>query len=389
MARNILIIGNGFDLYHKLPTRYNDFMFFASEWDSFYSEYEKNRGKTGEQKQISVPLTERGELTHEALAEFGRHPYLMNETHIETLRQNLQTNCWIRYFLELQREGMKWVDFEAEIQNALYDTEEYSMESIPKNVGKKGKEGLHERLKRIPDVFGSAARNNYLNFGDVDVLDHYADKSELQKNKHLLIEFMVGELDRLITCLQFYLDDFVSNIKCDCYSEQIKAIGEVDVLNFNYTTTFRSIYRGETLHQHHAVHGGIANGDMVLGISDDAFPGSYDYIRFQKYFQRIQKRTGSFYRDWINQELEQDGTCSQKEVWIMGHSLGLADFGVLRDFFENDCFAKVTIFFHSQSAYEELVINLVKALGKEEVIEKIGTEKIVFQKLKAPIPAND
>lgn len=385
MARNILIIGNGFDLYHRLPTRYNDFMFFASEWETFYSEYQRNNGKTGDIEQIPVPLTDRGELTQEALAEFGQHPYLMDDTHVDFLRQTIPTNCWIQYFTDLQREGMLWVDFEAEIQNALYDTEEYYMEALPKNVGKRGKEGLHERLQRIPDIFGSAARNNYLNFGDVDVMEHYADKSELQKNKQLLIEFMVGELDKLITCLQYYLSDFVANIKCDCYSEQIKELGEVDVLNFNYTTTYKTIYGGENLHQHHAVHGGITNGDIVLGISDDAFPGNYDYIRFQKYFQRIQKRTGSFYREWITYEHEQDGTSSLKNIWIMGHSLGLADFGVLRSFFEADCFEKVTIFFHSQEAYENLVINLVKALGKEEAIDKIGTGKVEFQKLNGPV----
>lgn len=385
MARNILIIGNGFDLYHKLPTRYNDFMFFASEWETFYIEYEKNQGKAGPLEQISVPLTERGKLTQEALTEFGRHPYLMKASHIEFLRQNIQTNCWIQYFAKLQREGLLWVDFEAEIQNALYNTEEYSMEAIPKNVGQRGKEGLHERLQRIPEIFGSTARNGYLNFGDVDIPEHYADKSELQKNKQLLIEFMVGELDDLITCLQYYLTDFVANIKCDSYSEQIKELGEVDVLNFNYTTTFKSVYGGYNLHKHHAVHGGIANGDIVLGISDEAFPDNYDYIRFQKYFQRIQKRTGSYYREWVNYGQEQNDTSSQKDVWIMGHSLGLADFGVLRDFFEADCFARLTIFFHSQEAYENLVINLVKALGKEKAIDKIGTEKIVFQELKAPV----
>ena len=167
--------------------------------------------------------------------------------------------------------------------------------------------------------------------------------------------------------------------------EQIKAIGKVDVLNFNYTTTYQTIYGGRSLNKHHAVHGGIKNGDIVLGIADDVFPDSYDYIRFQKYFQRIQKRTGNYYRDWLKKEADQEGFFRNKEVWIFGHSLGLADFGVLRVFFENECFARVTIFFHSQRSYESIVINLVKALGKDEVIERIATGKIVFQKLKDPI----
>ena len=36
---NILIIGNGFDIYHGLPTRYNDFLFLAENWNSFIEKY--------------------------------------------------------------------------------------------------------------------------------------------------------------------------------------------------------------------------------------------------------------------------------------------------------------------------------------------------------------
>ena len=35
MQNKILIIGNGFDLYHKLPTGYKDFLFFAKNWKIF------------------------------------------------------------------------------------------------------------------------------------------------------------------------------------------------------------------------------------------------------------------------------------------------------------------------------------------------------------------
>ena len=69
----------------------------------------------------------------------------------------------------------------------------------------------------------------------------------------------------------------------------------------------------------------------------------------------------------------------------MGHSLGLGDFGVLRYFLEDDWISKVTIFYHSQEAYEDLVINLVKALGKESTIDKIGMGKIIFRKLNPPV----
>lgn len=385
MPNNILIVGNGFDLYHKLPTRYSDFMFCATQWESFREEYYSNTVKEGPIEQISVPLTEKGELTHEALAEFGKHKYLLNAKHIEFLDKHLPSNTWIQCFSQLLNQGLNWIDFEAEIQKVLEDAEEYSMQSIPNNVGKRGDTDLPDRLKRIPDIFGAAARNGYLNFGAVDVLKHYVDKRELQQNKERLIEFMINELNNLITCLQYYLSEFVANIKCDRYSEQIKALGEVDLLNFNYTTTFHTVYGSHSLHEHHAVHGGIVNGDIVLGISDDAFPDTYDYIRFQKYFQRIQKRTGSYYRDWNLTTPDDFGGYYEANVFIMGHSLGIADFGVLSYFFDNRSVRSITIFHHNQKSYEDLVVNLVKALGKEKVIGMIGDKKIEFEMLKDPV----
>ncbi|MCI9663917.1 MAG: hypothetical protein HFI46_08585 [Lachnospiraceae bacterium] len=41
-------IGNGFDLYHKLPTRYTDFLFLAKNWEVFYALYNEKLIKTSE-----------------------------------------------------------------------------------------------------------------------------------------------------------------------------------------------------------------------------------------------------------------------------------------------------------------------------------------------------
>ena len=36
---DLLIVGNGFDLYHGLPTRYTDFLKFISYWSIFWDNY--------------------------------------------------------------------------------------------------------------------------------------------------------------------------------------------------------------------------------------------------------------------------------------------------------------------------------------------------------------
>ena len=63
----------------------------------------------------------------------------------------------------------------------------------------------------------------------------------------------------------------------------------------------------------------------------------------------------------------------------MGHSLGMTDKDILADFFYNNKnISDITIFYHNQLAYEQLVILLIVMFGKEFIIEQTGKEKIKF-----------
>ena len=183
-----------------------------------------------------------------------------------------------------------------------------------------------------------------------------------------------------------YLLDFVSNIKVEQYSEQIKELSYINLLNFNYTYTYASVYGKNSLREHHRIHGDCLEEDMVLGIPDESFPSTLDYIYFQKYFQRIQKRTGNYYKSWITEPNAREKSLEDVpiNVFIMGHSLADSDKGILKEIFMNDFVCKITIFYHSQLAYEQQVINLVSMFGKDFVIEQTANDRIVFEKLKKP-----
>lgn len=223
---------------------------------------------------------------------------------------------------------------------------------------------------------------NYFTQGMISLSDTESEK--LKKNKDLLLDAMKRELDDLIMCLDYYLLEFVSSIKIEQYSEQIKELSYVNLLNFNYTYTYASVYGKNRLKQHHRIHGDCLEEDMVLGVPDEAFPNTLDYIFFQKYFQRIQKRTGNYYKSWITAPNTRERTLEDVpiNVFIMVHSLADSDKGILKEILLNDFIQKITIFYHSQSAYEQQVINLVSMFGKDFVIEQTANDRIVFEKLK-------
>lgn len=383
---DLLIVGNGFDLYHGLPTRYTDFLKFISYWSIFWDNY-NGEAKAQVCTPFKVKLSEQNEIIEESMRDFASHQGYYKYEHLEFINSHID-NLWIQYFLKKQLSSVNWIDFEGEIYNVLKLVEEYYSEFIPEM-----RKRNDDPIKYIPgdmstviNIFKKNCPEEYIDFTQGIISRSDTEKDKLKNNKEMLLSTMKRELDDLIKCLDYYLLDFVSNIKVEQYSEQIKELSYINLLNFNYTYTYASVYGKNSLREHHRIHGDCLEEDMVLGIPDESFPSTLDYIYFQKYFQRIQKRTGNYYKSWITEPNAREKSLEDVpiNVFIMGHSLADSDKGILKEIFMNDFVCKITIFYHSQLAYEQQVINLVSMFGKDFVIEQTANDRIVFEKLKKP-----
>ena len=104
---NILVIGNGFDLAHKLPTRYNDFLGFVERVLNI----------------INTPqILQQGELknTEKTVYKYIDHLIFNEQQLCKELEQLVKDNIWIEYFLQnpmYQKEN--WIDFENEISKVI------------------------------------------------------------------------------------------------------------------------------------------------------------------------------------------------------------------------------------------------------------------------------
>jgi hypothetical protein len=112
---NILIVGNGFDLAHYLPTKYDHFMgaMQAIEaWDItkgdmnfddlFKSFYQKEEWFFSYTK--AMYKTDEIKLTVDQ---------------INNLKTQLKENVWYQYFSDHVKELKTWIDFETKIEEAL------------------------------------------------------------------------------------------------------------------------------------------------------------------------------------------------------------------------------------------------------------------------------
>lgn len=306
---NILIIGNGFDIYHGLPTRYNDFLFLAENWNSFIEKYNNSTASGEKDDLIDVRLND-GWLSNDSLVDFARNKNIFDEDRIKYLNDKITTNAWIKYFLDIKFKGNGWVDFEAEIDKVLHDLE-YFFNVLPGHAGSNRivSMDIDSEIIKSARMFLPLTNDRYQcnYFGVIRASD--VEPSKLETHRLYLIEKLKIELNVLNECLRIYILEFVESIKCNTYSEQVKALGDVKLLNFNYTYTYKKVY-GNLRSEHHLIHGDCINGGMVLGIPDDAFEEKLEYIYFVKYFQRIQKRAGNFYMDWIRKPSPETQTMS-------------------------------------------------------------------------------
>ena len=372
---NILVIGNGFDLAHGLQTKYGDFLRFVQ---SFQMYNESSDAKDTDFNQFFSSLKE-------------ENTEVYNE-----LNDLTSNNRWLRYFIsisaERQVEGKEgWIDFEKEISIII--------------------QALDGARKTLQQHFKTGENEAHLEQWQLNVLYpiiYPNQKIPRCENKSFVSAFVpiqkesfLNDLNKLIRCLEIYLSTYVANKKC----KVLKDINELKihkVLSFNYTETFQKIYDNNTESkiEYDYIHGkaylksSIDDCNIVLGIDeylpDESMNYDNEFIQFKKFYQRIYKGTGCHYVDWIETintiNRSKTGGLPQHNIYFYGHSLDVTDKDIIFKLIMAEGF-NTTIFYHSKEAMGNMIANLVKLIGEEELIRRTDGEKrtIVFRQSSAEI----
>ncbi|MFL9547263.1 AbiH family protein, partial [Acinetobacter baumannii] len=124
---DILIVGNGFDLSHFLPTKYDHFMEAMISIDNFQSSTEMKFDD------IYKNLIENENYFFSKTKELYRCDLIkLDEDQVKIFKEKLQSNIWYKYFLEHVNDIKTWIDFEQKIDEALI----YATKAI-KNIEEK------------------------------------------------------------------------------------------------------------------------------------------------------------------------------------------------------------------------------------------------------------
>lgn len=393
---NILIIGNGFDLAHQLPTKYTDFlnfMKFINRIENFNGTFEKfkidnDKYKFSElnvdiQKYISGVIEDHSKKDVNVTDIWNDRKSADDKSdrvkHVERMIELSSKNIWFEWFQEQLNIHPNWVDFESEISKVVQGVENL-IPLIPLKIEMISRMPSYQRLiNKI--IFAGRASDKNITLAEIETIK----------------EKMLTDLNNLIICFEIYLEDLVKNIDISQLSLDIYNLNIDKILSFNYTNTYQKLYdpNVECAHIHGKadINNDTKSNNMVLGI-DDYLKGeekftNTNFIEFKKYYQRLIKGTNCDYKKWID-EINQTKRFTKHNVYIFGHSLASTDRDVLLDFIENEK-TIITIYYNNSNQYSDQICNLVHLIGPDKLNEWVhqAKPKIKFVKQQPMINIDD
>ena len=376
VGKKILLIGNGFDLAHGLPTSYKDFLDFCKMVRELYTypiiDNEYNQKKLidwNTDKTIKSKLLE----CYENRKNCFEDKITTQCKELDELYDCIKENVWINYFLEREKSiGENWIDFESEISNVVQ-----AIETL------KGYIERDEDVLKIKDT----KQQTIIYFLKIS-------KKSLQDVFNLkridgFIEDISIELDKLIRSLEIYICEFVNEIDIIKENDDIKTITPDYVLSFNYSNTYERIYGQSKEVTYDYIHGkadienNVDTCNLVLGIDEyleDDKNDKLEFIAFKKFYQRIYKSTDSTYMKWVEQIKKYPEV--NHNLFIFGHSLDKTDRDILKLLICNDN-VTTKIYYYRKNKNDKkelgkLIKNLVRIMGQDELISRtMGEHKTI------------
>ena len=353
---NILILGNGFDLAHKLNTKYTDFL---------------NYCKTHKQKDT-----------------------------------NYSQNLWLQHFINKQNDlGDTWIDIEMDIYNVL--------------INLVSNKDLFDYLKIGAARFELKKSDNNFKFENfMNYISNYS-KSNISKEQYKILQekgvhkgdlnvyiegaeglanFLYDQLRIFTKFFEDYLLEITQEPINNKYKLSLKSVGihegdkDVYVLNFNYTNTCEKFYTEKFKNYSNIerfipiyVHGNVVNNNdyktckLVLGThsfnsvenSNKKYKIPVCFNIFQKHNQRHKYGTIESYQELIRELKNERNKNSVINFHVIGHSLDKTDHNILKHILLAKDNSIINIYYHNQDTLERLINNITDIIGEEEVMSKV------------------
>ncbi|WP_350293457.1 AbiH family protein [uncultured Croceitalea sp.] len=419
----LVIIGNGFDLAHGLPTSYSHFM--DSFWENLKNNFQNEligkvvyvnpdyfkllNGKYKNFKEFQERLKEYSE-------EYG---YRYDGKNYGSFKDNSNFHPIFKFkndfFKYLNLKALEnWVDVENEYYNELKsiskrrashftgNKDDFEKQQIINN--RKYVAQLNKEFNQIKKLFISYLNNKVESQLSLDkepnnafsILKYFKmDYLDLKNNPNsdFLHEFPQEDHEDLIKGDS----DYKEYLNSDSFFYDILRFNHPYTLflNFNYTSSV-SYYNGHVLNNEKGyariinIHGSIKDDEESINFGfGDEIDKDYKYIEnlneneYLKNFKSFKYSQNSNYKkllDFIDSE--------KFQVYIMGHSCGLSDRTLLNTIFEHENCRSIKVFYHKREDGSDNFTEIIQNISRHFSDKKEMRAKLVNKSLCEPLPQN-
>ncbi|WP_395061066.1 AbiH family protein [Flavobacterium sp.] len=410
----LVIVGNGFDLAHGLPTSYRDFI------DDFWKNFKDYCKNEAYQELVYTNIGyDRYYTSYKPIKNFEDFKsnivaYCMDypECHFEEKSLFFYTSKFQfdkkesifefknDFFKEInKRNSENWVDIENEYYRQLKLIVKDDLTGTPNDLERKNFEnGRKKRLEKLNNEFEQIKNllENYLKDKVINkfIFQEYPDSTGNFFKFHNIFfpELLTNDKIQISKYLELFSKNDREQIENVISKKELKI--KIHFLTFNYTPTLNKYYeylKGNPeievgINYIHGLVGNTNDNKINFGFGDE-MDNDYKLIEniddneYLKNFKSFQYFQNSNYKRLL------DFTESEKfEVFIMGSSCGLSDRTLLNSIFENENCRLIKIFYYKNGQndnFTELTQNISRHFNKKALMRL----KIVHKSDKQIMPS--
>lgn len=305
---SLYILGNGFDLYMGMKTRYNDF-FKEKGYSSIRKKLREKLDKEREDFQINILLKETGQFTKK-ISDLPQKLKDLEESVFKIIEK--VENLFLLYLIMSDDKLVDWKDVEKQIKPYI----EYT-KKVLNNIQKSAEEIAYKNLKNNKNELELFIFKKFID-KKVDVSIKNMELKELNKFEKEFGEY-IGKLEEPLK--QKIPDDFDNKIiKIFDKSKNELKENNVSVLTFNYTD-----YLKEYFNVYVNIHGTADN--PIFGIDFKSITENQQYIYFTKTSRVLEANIEK-------EEVNSPYIVGTREIVFFGHSLAEADYSYFQSIFD-------------------------------------------------------
>lgn len=380
---NIFLLGNGFDLYHKLPTKYINFLNTMEFLRKYYDE--KSVTTAGDVFSDSRLMDKEIQESY-SVYNSAYDSIKLNVNEIKWLIEEANKNPWYNYFINNVEDGT-WIDFEQEIGKVISAFE--TIFEQKENINNR-EYVVEQKILECFKCFFDNTRGR-LFFRDTYVT-HYVFDNIYKEERIIgdLYNYLLGISKMLKIYLSIFINAlFEGNNNSKYALQKLSLIKHGFAFTFNYTNLCENLYglsNDKVCHIH-----GLLENEIILGINPDDKDKiesiNTRFLAFKKYYQRVYHDTE---RDFLNlkKKVEEESESRNMDLFgsscsvpimlhVVGHSLDKSDEDVIKKLV--DMVTYVIVYCYNDKDVATHIRNLINIYGKEKFEELYIDKHIEFK----------